>query len=642
MEEVNSLLKRKQWDEARALLQDMDRQYKNHPAVLSELVNLAYDTKDMRAYQLYCERLAKVMPDDPDVQRGLAGAYLTNGYPWLALAEYQRLRARFAADKEGAKIDEVIALLEAELPLSAIGSNLSEAEQMEIMPLQDRGRAMLEGRDLRGGRQIIQKVLAMKPTFVPALNNLSQIEHKLGNTGRAIQLAQQVLEQEPDNVQALSNLSRYLFLSGDEEAAHRVVERLLPLASDEPVVPLKKLEALLYLDRNEDALAVARAVEQADGPIKYENEALFHHYRAAAAARTGDERLAQQAWKAALAANPHFRMAQENLADLALPSHERYGAWAIEPDTFLSQPAIDEFRQLAIGLHKEVSSVQERAVRRYLRRYPEVVTLLPILLERSGPIGRNIALTLLLYGGQPDLHALIPGFLAGDYGPDQLRLMIHDIAHQRGILPAGEVDVRIRGKLEKVQVLNFTIHDRPTGDLPPKAEDFYADAFEAQSNGDLATAERLYLRAREAAPDSPVILNNLARVYHDQGHTGKADAIIEELQERFPDYFFGIVAQINRATIAGDYDRAHELLRSLTSRPELHISEFRALATAYVQFLLRQDEDSGARRWLDMWEEMEPDHPDLLRLKARMDGPAFSSVLEKLVRGRKKGTSRRR
>src|ERR687886_1422217 len=90
LEEATALMDRKRWNQAHNLLTDLDRRYPNQPNVVALLMDVAFEQKDMQAYQRAAERLLRLTPDDPEVMLALAGAYLTNVRPALALRTFRR------------------------------------------------------------------------------------------------------------------------------------------------------------------------------------------------------------------------------------------------------------------------------------------------------------------------------------------------------------------------------------------------------------------------------------------------------------------------------------------------------------------------------------------------------------------------
>ena len=67
--------------------------------------------------------------------------------------------------------------------------------------------------------------------------------------------------------------------------------------------------------------------------------------------------------------------------------------------------------------------------------------------------------------------------------------------------------------------------------------------------GRAAEAEVLLRHAIAQEPNSPNLLNNLASALEMQGRRGESRALMIEIHERFPDYFFGrtnVAASLSR------------------------------------------------------------------------------------------------
>lgn len=68
-------------------------------------------------------------------------------------------------------------------------------------------------------------------------------------------------------------------------------------------------------------------------------------------------------------------------------------------------------------------------------------------------------------------------------------------------------------------------------------------------------------------------------------------------------------------------EEAKTLLDGLMRQSRLHITEFRALARAQLDYLLALGQTEGAFSWLGMWREVDEDNPELLDWAARIKGP---------------------
>jgi tetratricopeptide (TPR) repeat protein len=609
--EAEKLTQRKRWKEALEHLAALDRRYPNRPEVLAELVNVCYDLKDLRSYQMYCERLAKVEPHDPDVLRGLAGAYMTNMYPALALVTFRRFLARFPDDPHAAEVREIMANLETGLAEAISQLSLSGEAGLELAAQHDEVRTRLEHGQFREARRVAQQLLKRHPDFVPVLNNLSQVDFMEGQVEPAMATARRVLSLDPANLQAQANLTRYLYLSGQAEAARHQAEQLKALPLEGPDDAVKKAEALTFLGDDQGVLEVFQAAEQAGYLAKPLAHPLLYHFAAVASLRLDNETEARRYWQQALKLNPSFDLAQANLADLAHPIHERHAPWPFTLPHWLSQQAItDMTRYWQPAIRRGTNEAIEQAARRYLKQHPELLTLAPILLERGDPQGRQFAVELAILAETPELLAALRDFTLSRHGPDELRHRAAQIATQAGLLPSGPVRMWLRGGWTEVMMIGFEVYDEPTGEHSPEVTGWLQQAADVMDKDPLQ-AEQLYKQALEVEPDSPDILNNLAAAYDRQGRKAEVEALIRQVYRDYPDYFFGIIGMANLHTRRGETDQAEALLRPLFNQQRLHISEFAALCTAHIQLYLARKMPEAVQSWLDMWARLDPDNPNL-------------------------------
>lgn len=74
------------------------------------------------------------------------------------------------------------------------------------------------------------------------------------------------------------------------------------------------------------------------------------------------------------------------------------------------------------------------------------------------------------------------------------------------------------------------------------------------------------------------------------------------------------------------------MLKPLLMLPRLHISEFRALARAQMDIALANNQPESARTWLEMWQQIDEDNPDIAEWEMRLDGPnQLLAELQKLI-----------
>jgi hypothetical protein len=122
-----------------------------------------------------------------------------------------------------------------------------------------------------------------------------------------------------------------------------------------------------------------------------------------------------------------------------------------------------------------------------------------------------------------------------------------------------------------------------------------------------------------------------------QGKREEADAIADEIPDRFPDYFFGQVIAVRKAIQADDLEKAKTILDKMMKKQELHVTEFGALCGCQIDFMIADDKPEGAISWFDMWKQGYPDDPTLKNYEERMSIAGLLATFRKgLTRSRRK------
>ena len=128
-----------------------------------------------------------------------------------------------------------------------------------------------------------------------------------------------------------------------------------------------------------------------------------------------------------------------------------------------------------------------------------------------------------------------------------------------------------------------------------------------------SAAEKYFRKAIEIQPDEPSFYNNLAVSLNLQGREDEVLALSDQIEKRFPDYFFGQINVARKAILTEDMDKARQILDKLVKKDELHITEFTALCSCQIDFLIADQNPESALTWLQMWEEVYPEDPSLQR-----------------------------
>ncbi len=565
LDEADRLMRKKRWIEARDLLEDLKQRYRRRPEVLTDLVNVYYELDDIVNYQHACEQLLQTDPNNGDAALGLAGAYMTNLHPVLALRAFRHFLQRFPDHERAADVRETVADLEKEMPefFADIGVS-DDADRWRIAVQHEEMQVYLEKGQFQQVRKAAEAILRYDPQFAPALNNLSLAYWMAGRLDKAVEAAQRVLEFEPDNIHALSNRIHFMCASGRIGEAIPYAERLkasTALAWDRW---LKKAEGLSFIGDDKGVLDVFHQAEQTDEVTPGRPNAFLAHLAAVAALRLGRKKDARRYWKQALKYQSGFDLARENLADLDRPVGERNVPWPFPMSHWISPKALQDLIQFIESTTRSGNESKMRnAGRRFLRKYPEIVGVMPMLLERGNDQMRELAILLADTARTPEILGPLKDFVLSQHGTDQLRNRAARIISEAGLLPSGPTRLWIDGEWQELLLLGFEIYDEPEHKHTPRVEKWAREATLALHESDWSRAEKLLDRALAIEPDAPDLLNNRAIAYGQQGRDEEAEAIIRQIHERHPDYLFARVGLAQQHIKHGEFKEAHELLDPL-------------------------------------------------------------------------------
>jgi tetratricopeptide (TPR) repeat protein len=651
--EVQTALTLQEEGNTNAAHQQLLKLAKQHPrnkSVLLALLELSQKLQDWRTYAYYGEQLLHLenREDRADTLNNLVYAYIQLGYPaliWHFATELARQHPNFAHLQQS---QTLIHKLEPELRQEAedLETNLalSPDEKLQLMVLHDRVRFYTESGHPAASIPQAKAFLEKAPGVIAILNNLSLSQFMLGDFAQAIATAESVLAQDPDNFHALGNLVRYSVLTAQFVQAREYAQRLEQCNSDHPDLATKQAEAFAFLGDDEKVQTVyQRALAQGS-----HLRPLLLHLAAVAAYRLGDEKSAWQLWQKAVNQSLPLEMARSSLAERRVPPGKRNVPW-YWPFTYWFPQDMEQLLDKHLGQTAQSKSNRavEQGMKSMLAERPYFAQLFPHMLEFGDRVTREFVLNFVRVVETPELLQALYDFARSPHGSDDLRLdAIQFISHKHPhLLPENkEVTMWQKGKQSKMFMLNFTITDEPEflTNVPQEMLEKHEQATTLLLEDRLQEAEQMLQEVIAAAPKFHSAYNHLAAVYEKQGRRQEARALIEETHARFPDYLFARVALARILTQEKRLEEARALLKPILALPELHISEFRALARAQIDITLADNQVDGARSWLAMWRQLEEDNPELLQWQMRIDGPdKLLGDLQKLLGHSQKKKGRR-
>ncbi|HEX5690405.1 MAG TPA: tetratricopeptide repeat protein [Roseiflexaceae bacterium] len=626
--EADKLIERRDWAGARALLEPLYQRYPQRHDILLSLSEIYYELQDQYGYLNVAEQLAKLTPRNPEVVMMLAGASLVNMMPARALQLFRQVFERWPEHERVAELRKIAADLEDNIGAILAELGLGDEGGFEIAALHDEMRSLLARGRFAEVRRIGEELLSRRPDFIPALNNLSLAYGIEGRLDQAIASAQHILEIDPSNYHALANLVHFSLLSGNVSEAKAWGDKLKESATFGPDIWVKRAEAFSFLG---DDRAVLDSFERADQANQLDagyGGPMLYHLAAVAALRQGREDEARRNWRQALKLSPGLRIAQENLDDLSQPIGQRHAPWPFPFDEWMTRRSLDDLvKQVQPSVRHGSEVAVTQSTRRYLKQHPEMLDILPILLDRGDPLGRQQALRLAIVAETPELNEALRDFAFSQRGPDAIRMQAAQAAFDAGLLPSRHVTLWSGGEWREIALMSYTLHDDVVVPHKAQVERLMVRAIRLLNEQKPAEAEDLIKQALEIEPDSPDILNNLAVAYSQLARDKEAEALIHQVVERFPDYVFARVSVARTLILRHRIGEARALLEPLLERERFHVDEFAHFCAAQAELLLAERNRDAARTWLDMWANVDPDNPALADLRARVDRPRLRDRL---------------
>lgn len=613
MEFVFQLLEEGNLVGARDELIELADRRQPHPLVLEALAEVSQQLQDWRTYLYALELWHQQDSANPDVVAALAGAYLLNHRPILARQTFETFLKRWPDHKHAEQARHTMKELVPAVDEVLIEMGLEGPEGMRLAVLHEQAQSLLDQGRFRESRATAQRLLRQRPTFVPAMNNLTLVQLMDGRYDQAIATARRALEVDPANIHARANLIRALVVSGHLEEAREEAARLSEADVIAPDLWVKVAEALSFVG---DCERLDRDYERAkdDGALERPAAGLLSHLAAVAAFRLGNEREARKRWQRALRDDPGLAIVSQNLADLRKPVGERNGPWAFEFANWISERTMDHLSEL-VSLPEE-----KRPIRRLLRQHPELKQIIPLLLERGDPFGRRFAVLSAIASDDPDLHAVLREFAFGQEGSDALRHQAAQGLVELGIIQPGDtVRMWVSGSWADVPLPDVELDDEPLVlEINDQVSEWYELAIEAMQEGEFERAEGLLKKALEVEPQSPDLQNNLAAAYLAQGRWQEAEAGFRAILAEHPDFILATIGLGRLLTARRRFEEAHAVLDPLLTRKRFHAEEYLTFGATMAELLLAEGDREGARSWVGVLQSIAPGHPGIQVLASRL------------------------
>ena len=607
--------------EAEETLQKLDSGSTSCPQVAEALMFLYQSTQDHERCCAAAKRLAVLHPRDAEAHIMYAQESMFCGRATIARLGYERFIDRWPEHQHITKAKTALEILvpETEDRIKAFGFPKECA--LEWLAIHEESLALLQNGDYSGCAAKCRELLAKVPTFASARNNLAIAYFQSAHQSDAVAVLEETLELFPDNRFAEAALAKLYFLTGRTEDAQRVADQIVagPPAYQDAFVAT--LETLAILGRDEDVVNLAEGAT-ADQIMDDRAQGVRHHYLAYAKCRLGDENAAKVHWKKCAKLYPQLSEARENLLDLE--SGGGHAPWPAAFGKWIPKDTMDEVVR-RISDKKEV----------LLTRYPGMAVLIPALLERGDPTGREVAKMLAMAHGSPQMLDALKDFALGMRGPDSMRFEVLQFLKEKGAIDAGPHRVYSRGAWTEIELLAWEIYDEPVNvPTSPRVLERIENGIEAMHALDYDSAEVCFEEALEAEPNNCTAAYNLCASWLQRRGNAlkqKAQTRLEQLHRDFPDYPFAAIALAQCAGMDRDFQKARDLLAPIYKAKRIHISEAKALFTAQTQLALEErDLDGAERAYQFLCQISNADDSSMRMLRKRIDKASRKSGLRAL------------
>lgn len=116
----------------------------------------------------------------------------------------------------------------------------------------------------------------------------------------------------------------------------------------------------------------------------------------------------------------------------------RYAPWPFSVSEWIGNKAYHDLLELAPIASQEEEDAEQQFAERYFKLHPEMASLLPFLLDRGDPQGRELAFRLAKMAKTPKAIEALHDFAKSDRGPDKMRLEAAQTVLGADFIPADE------------------------------------------------------------------------------------------------------------------------------------------------------------------------------------------------------------
>lgn len=430
------------------------------------------------------ERASTLAPQTTMLRTALAMSHLGLGDTGRAIAQ---LEEAASADEKSSRTGVLLVLTQLrskDYPGALESVRRLEAHQENNpMVYNLKGGVLLLQRDNAGARASFERALKADPLFLPALDNLTQLDLNEKQPERARQRLDAALKRDPRNLDLMVALANVAITTGQTSVAQAWLERAVQLHPDD-------VDASLRLARFYARTTVAKALpllqklaasHPANIPVLVQLAQLQE--------RSGKMDEALENWTRLAALQPKDIEVQLRIADLRTASGDLDGAYQALGKVLTLAPAhgAAQVAQVRLLIRQQAWQQATQTVRGYQKARP--ADALPYKLEADILLARKqllpaVGLYQKAYDMQPGAPMLIPLYSAQ--------------------VQAGQTN-QARQKMQ---------HWLAAHDDDRTTRLYYANSLLAERDFAASTAQ--FEQLQRLAPGNIVVLNNLAWLYQQQ------------------------------------------------------------------------------------------------------------------------------
>lgn len=477
---VASLLATKDVVRAEDALKPLLESGKNDPTVLGLAGQLYLSKGDFDRSADYFERVVHADPKNVQAMTRLGVAKLAGGETQDA---FEDLEAASKLDEGSVQAD--IALIMAHLRRNELDQALAAQQVLERKQPDNpqtynlKGGVLLAKRDLSGAKAAFEKALSLQPTFIPAVVNLARIDMAEKHPEDAKKRFEAVIAKDPKMIQAYLGLAELQTATGSSPAdIETTLKRAIAASPTDSTPKLALVRFYLRINETKKALALAQEAQAAAPEDPATVELLGRAQMAAGDTQQG------------LASFAKLAKLQPGLPG---PLVEQADALAVTKNFAGAEQSLKK----ALELKADFLPAQQRLIAVRLRDKREVEALAvarDVQRQRpTAPIG---------YALEGDIRAASQNWVesAGAFRKALERAKTADVA-----IKLHAVLGRAGKQVEADRVAEDWLKSQPK-DLQFRG--YLAER--AMGAGQFGEAVKQYEAIQKAAPENPMVLNNLA------------------------------------------------------------------------------------------------------------------------------------